>query len=238
MPLESADPRHGQPLRPLTSIASLCGYRPRFAGHVSTYGAFRALRLPPRRARVGAALAPPDRRHRTLPRPAGATVGLRSNGRNRSTANGVEAPTNGSSWPTNGGGSHNYVPTLAEPILRTVQYFSPTFHGMCAPARSMVGRPAQAGVPAGAPDRSSRHARDIHTETKGLQWEYLSDAATRSTMDNADILEVDDAKRDSRRRGSIRIPPDQLVWSPRSSTPGSVTRPAPAQWIEQAFSEQ
>jgi hypothetical protein len=51
-----------------------------------------------------------------------------------------------------------------------------------------------------------------------LQWEHLADAATRSILDNADILEVDNAKSDGRRRRSLRIPPDQLVRVPRSST--------------------
>jgi hypothetical protein len=51
-----------------------------------------------------------------------------------------------------------------------------------------------------------------------LQWEHLADAATRSIVDDADILEVDNAKSVCRRRRSIRIPPDQLVRDPRSST--------------------
>jgi hypothetical protein len=32
-----------------------------------------------------------------------------------------------------------------------------------------------------------------HTETKELQWEYLSGAATEPIVDEADILEVDSA---------------------------------------------
>jgi hypothetical protein len=66
-----------------------------------------------------------------------------------------------------------------------------------------------------------------------LQWEHLADAATTSIVNKADILEVANAKSDSRRRRSIRIPPDQLV---RALDPPSrsVTIPASAEWIEQA----
>jgi len=61
----------------------------------------------------------------------------------------------------------------------------------------------------------------VHTETKELQWEYLSGAGTKSIVDNAD-----NAKSDGRRRSSICIPPDQLVWAP------SILHLP--EWIEQA----
>jgi hypothetical protein len=66
-----------------------------------------------------------------------------------------------------------------------------------------------------------------------LQWEFLSGAAIKSILDDADILESDDAKSDGRRRRSIRIPPDQLARDPRSSPPRSVTWPHLQEWIEQ-----
>ena len=67
-----------------------------------------------------------------------------------------------------------------------------------------------------------------------MQWEYLSGAATRSIVDNADILEVDNAKNDSRRRRSIRMS-DQLVWDPSIlSTKIGDEAPHLQEWIEQA----
>jgi hypothetical protein len=76
-----------------------------------------------------------------------------------------------------------------------------------------------------------------HTETKELQWEFLSGAAIQSIVivDNADVLESDDAKSDRRRRRSIRIPPDQLARDPRSSATRSATRPHLQEWIEHAW---
>lgn len=76
--------------------------------------------------------------------------------------------------------------TLAELILETVRYFSSRIYAKSAP-------PSTFQLWAGPPQARGPHTR-YHTETRELQWEYISDAVTKSIVDDAD-----NAKSDGRR---------------------------------------
>ena len=87
------------------------------------------------------------------------------------------------------------MPTLAELILQTVQCFSPIIYAECAPRARFNGGLAYASrrPTSGRTGSAIKTRTRYHTETRELQWEYLSGAATKSIVDEADILEVDSA---------------------------------------------
>jgi hypothetical protein len=181
--------------------------------HVSTYGAFVSHCLPSRRARVDAALAPtgsaPPRLDRPVPQ-----SGCGSSGRNRSTANGAEAPTSGSSSPTNGRRANNSAATLAELIIETVRYFLSRIYAKSAPPSTfqLLAGPPPRGPTSGRTGSAIEPRTRYHTDTTELQWEYISDAVTKLIVDDADY-----AKSDGSRHSSIA--------SHRSAGPGPLDPP-------------